>query len=99
MEYLKLASVVLGAQGLWRVLETLLQLGVQKKMKHAEIKNLQAQSHDVVINNLLKWFEKMEKRIKELEKENEEFHEIIITQRNRINDLEQHIKLQESQSK
>ena len=99
MEYIKLASVVLGAHGVWKLIETLLQLRTQKKLKKAEIRNLHTQSNDVVVNNLLQWSEKMEHRIEELEKENEEFREIITAQRKRINDLEMYIRQLESKLK
>ncbi|WP_027393174.1 hypothetical protein [Aquimarina latercula] len=88
MEYLKLASVVLGAHGLWKLAETLLQHRTQKKFKKAEINNLNVQANDVVISNLLKWSEKMEVRIDELEKNNKEMKAIIVKQRKRISDLE-----------
>lgn len=88
MEYLKLASVVLGAHGLWKLVETLLQHRTQKKLSKAEIRNLHAEADERVIGNWIQWSDKMEERIQELEKNNQEMKAIIVKQRERINDLE-----------
>ncbi|WP_025663275.1 hypothetical protein [Aquimarina megaterium] len=88
MEYLKLAGIVIGASAFWKVIEALLQYGVKKKLKKAEIRNLNAEADDKVIGNWIQWSDKMEERIDELEKDNKEMKEIIVKQRERINDLE-----------
>ncbi|WP_281989702.1 hypothetical protein [Aquimarina aggregata] len=95
MEYVNLAGIVLGSTVITEALKYFLQYRTQKKLKHAQIENLNVQANDVVISNLLKWSEKMEQRIDELEKDNlamkkdnREMKVIITKQRERINDLE-----------
>ncbi|WP_024772892.1 hypothetical protein [Aquimarina macrocephali] len=97
MEYLKLAAVVITAHGFWKAIETVLQFRTQKKLKKAETQNLTVQANDIVINNLLQWSEKMEKRIEELEKDNTEMKQVIIKQRDRINELKKYIDQLEDQ--
>ncbi len=78
-------------------IETVLQFRTQKKLKKAETQNLTVQANDIVINNLLQWSEKMEKRIEELEKDNTEMKQVIIKQRDGINELKKYIDQLEDQ--
>lgn len=92
MEYLKLAGIVIGASAFWKALETLLQHRTQKKLKNAEIRNLNAEANEKVIGNWIAWSDKMEGRIQELEKNNKEMKAVTTKQRERINDLEIYIE-------
>ena len=88
MELYKILAIVLGATGFWKLIELLLQYGVQKRLKNAEIRNLNAQANSLVIDNYKLWSENMEKRLKELESKNALMNETIIKQRDRITELE-----------
>jgi len=78
MELYKILAIVLGATGFWKLIELLLQYGVQKRLKNAEIRNLNAQANSLVIDNYKLWSENMEKRLKELESKNALMNETII---------------------
>ncbi|WP_299243022.1 hypothetical protein [uncultured Aquimarina sp.] len=88
MEYLNLAGVVIGSSVLTETVKYFLQYRTQKKLRKAEIRNLNAEADERVISNWIQWSDKMEQRIQELEKNNQEMKAIIIKQRERINDLE-----------
>ena len=88
MELYKILAIVLGATGFWKLIELLLQYGVQKRLKNAEIRNLNAQANSLVIDNYKLWSENMEKRLKELESKNALMNETIIKQRDRITELD-----------
>ncbi len=92
MEYLKLAGIFIGASAFWKAIEALLHFGVQKKLKKAEVRNLNEQANEKVIGKWIVWSEKMEARIDEVEKDNKEMKQIVISQRTRINDLEKNNK-------
>ncbi len=91
MELYKILAIVLGATGFWKLIELLLQYGVQKRLKNAEIRNLNAQANSLVIDNYKLWSENMEKRLKELESKNALMNETIIKQRDRITELEKYV--------
>ena len=93
MELYKILAIVLGATGFWKLIELLLQYGVQKRLKNAEIRNLNAQANSLVIDNYKLWSENMEKRLKELESKNALMNETIIKQRDRITELEKYVCL------
>ncbi|TSE07901.1 hypothetical protein [Aquimarina algiphila] len=92
MEYLKLAGIFIGASAFWKALEALLHFGLQKKLKKAELRNLNAETNEKVIGNWIAWSDKMEERIQGLEKNNKEMKQTITKQRERINDLEVYIE-------
>ena len=91
MELYKILAIVLGATGFWKLIELLLQYGVQKRLKNAKIRNLNAQANSLVIDNYKLWSENMEKRLKELESKNALMNETIIKQRDRITELEKYV--------
>ena len=92
MEHWKLAGVIVGASAFWKVIESVLHFGVQKRLKKAELRNLNEQANEKVIGKWIVWSEKMEARIDEVEKDNEEMKQIVISQRRRINELEKNNK-------
>lgn len=106
MTILQIFGAVLGASGVWKVVEILIQFRMQKRLKKAEINNLNAQANSLVVENYKLWTENMDRRIKELESKNvsqrkrigklesknAEMSQTIIKQRERINELEAEIK-------
>lgn len=99
MEYLKLAGIVIGASAFWKALEALLNFGLQKKLKKAELRNLNTETNEKVIGNWIAWSDKMEGRIQELEKNNKEMKKTITEQRGRINSLKIYIEELENKLK
>lgn len=91
MDILKLIAVILGATGFWKLVEILLRLRMDKKLKKAETSNLYAQANSQIVDNWVQWSQKLEQRVKELESYNTEMRQTINKQRNRINELEKHI--------
>lgn len=91
MDILKIAVVVLGATGFWKLMEVLLHYGVQHKLKKAEIKSLNVQANSLVVENWVQWSEKMEKRIQQLETKNNELVKTITKQKDRITELEKYV--------
>ncbi|WP_452223675.1 hypothetical protein [Lacinutrix chionoecetis] len=92
MDLLKILAIVLGATGFWKLVEMLLQYGMQKRLKNAEIRNLNIQANSLVIDNYKLWSENMEKRLKQLESKNTLMNKTITKQRDRITELEKYIE-------
>lgn len=88
MSLLHVFGVVLGATGFWKLIEMLLQYKVQKRLRNAEINNLNTQANSLVVENYKLWTDKMERRLKEVESKNDSMNLTIIKQRDRINILE-----------
>ncbi len=91
MDVLKILAIVLGATGFWKLIEVLLQLGMQKKLKNAEIRNLNVQANSLVVENYKLWSENMEKRLKQLESKNALMNKTITKQKDRITELEKYV--------
>lgn len=91
MDALKIVAIVLGATGFWKLIEVLLQFGMQKKLKNAEIRNLNIQANSLVVENYKLWSENMEKRLKQLESKNALMNKTITKQRDRITELEKYV--------
>jgi uncharacterized coiled-coil protein SlyX len=91
MDLLKIVAIVLGATGFWKLIEILLQYGVQKRLKNAEIRNLNVQANSLVVENYKLWSENMEKRLKQLESKNALMNKTITKQRDRITELEKYV--------
>ncbi|WP_046756647.1 hypothetical protein [Kordia jejudonensis] len=70
MNVLQIFGIVFGATGFWKLIEILLQFRVQKRLKNAEINNLNTQANSLVVENYKLWTENMDQRIKELESKN-----------------------------
>tara|TARA_R110002050_G_scaffold63730_4_gene139153 strand:+ start:5203 stop:5544 length:342 start_codon:yes stop_codon:yes gene_type:complete len=91
MDLLKIVAIVLGATGFWKLIEVLLQYGMHKKLKNAEIRNLNIQANSFVVENYKLWSENMEKRLKQLESKNALMNKTITKQRDRITELEKYV--------
>lgn len=88
MTVLQIFGIVFGATGFWKLIEVLLQFRMQKRLKSAEINNLNVQANSLVVENYKLWTENMDRRIKELENKNASMEKTIEQQRNRILKLE-----------
>ena len=99
VEMIKLMLVILGATGFWKFIELVLQYGVQKRLKKAEIRNLDVQANNLVVENWVQWSEKMEKRIVQLENKNTAMNKTITRQRERINELQKYVDQLEEEIK
>ena len=69
LEIVKLVVVIFGANGLWKLIEALLKLRLDKKQKSAETSHLYVQANSQVVENWMEWSKKLEDRIEELEKD------------------------------
>ncbi|MEO9870343.1 MAG: hypothetical protein ABJQ69_03510 [Ekhidna sp.] len=67
LEVIKLVGIILGANGLWKLIEALLQLRSGRRQKSAETSNLYVQANSQVVENWREWSKKLEDRIEELE--------------------------------
>lgn len=65
MELWKIITLILGATGFWKLLEILVRLRTDKKVKLAEAINLHAQAENQIVANWIQWSQMLEKRIKE----------------------------------
>ena len=97
MDLIKILAIVLGATGFWKLIEVLLQYGMQRRLKSAEIRNLNVQANSLVVENYKLWSENMEKRLKQLESKNTLMNRTITKQRDRITDLEKYIEQLEAE--
>ncbi len=99
IDLIKLIGIVFGATGFWKLVELLFQHRIQKQLKKAEIRNLNAQSNNQVVENWVQWSEKMEKRILQLEDKNTVMNKTITKQRERINELQRYVDQLEEEIK
>ncbi len=100
--YLKVATLVLGATGIWKVIELLIRARFDKRLRSAETKNLHVQAEGQIVGNWIQWSQHLEQRVKELEavanenrkliKKVESQSDMIESQKNRIFELEQKVK-------
>ncbi|PHN01136.1 hypothetical protein [Flavilitoribacter nigricans] len=88
METLKLITIILTSSGIWKALEVLINLRLEKRYRKATIKQLDIQGNAAIIKNWQEWSEKMEGRIRELESKNAELLQVISGQKSRIMHLE-----------
>jgi septal ring factor EnvC (AmiA/AmiB activator) len=84
MEIGKLITIILGATGFWKVLDLGLKYRTEKKLKNAELRNMNATTEKHIIENWVQWSQKLETRLKESEDLNE-------TMRKKINCLERKV--------
>lgn len=88
----KLIAVIFGSIGFWKIIEVLLKYRMEKAFKKAETSDIYAQANTKIISNWIKWSEKMEHWIKNLETENTNLKNVILQQEKQINDLEQRLQ-------
>ena len=91
MEIIKLIAVILGATGFWKLVEIIIRFRSDKKLKNAEVRNLDAQTEKQVTENWIQWSQTLEKRVKESEEHTENMQKIIETQRKKIRELERKV--------
>lgn len=95
MDFIKMCAVLFSATGFWKLIEVIFVQRNQKRIRSAEIKNLQAQTEVSVVQNWIHWSQTLEKRVKELEtvaEENKELKKQIESQRQRIVELESKVE-------
>ncbi len=91
MDIIKLIAVIFGATGFWKLIEIVLKIRTDKKLKKAETSNLYAQANSQIVENWVGWSQKLEKRVAELEGNNTKMRLTITKQRIRIGELEKHV--------
>jgi len=97
MNVYEIVAIVLGATGFWKLIELLMHYNIQRKLKKAEIRRINAQANDSIVTNWVQWSEKMEKRISQLENKNTAMSRTITKQRDRITELEKYIEQLEAE--
>ena len=65
--YWKIITLALGTTGLWKVIELLFKVRLERKLREAETKNLQVQAEGQIVGNWIQWSQHLEQRVKELE--------------------------------
>ena len=85
MDIIKMLTLVFGATGIWRLVEVLIKHKIEKKKVSAETNNIYTQANTTILGNWEQWSNKLEARVKDLERQNEQ-------QRICINDLETLVK-------
>lgn len=100
-DIVKLAGLIFGASGLWKLIELFYQSRLEKRLKTAEAKNLHAQAEGQIVGNWIQWSQHLEQRVRELEAVAEENRnltmmvktqrEMIDSQKSRISELEEKV--------
>ena len=67
MTKIELISILLGANGLWKLAELYFKNRSDKKKRFAEMTNLNAQTNNLMLENWIEWSARLENRVKELE--------------------------------
>lgn len=65
--YWQVVTLALGTTGLWKVIEILLKIRTERKVREAETKNLNVQAEGQIVGNWIQWSQHLEQRVKELE--------------------------------
>jgi N-glycosylase/DNA lyase len=65
--YWNIITIVLGATGLWKLIELLFKMRLEKRLREAETKNLNVQAEGQIVGNWIQWSQHLEQRVKELE--------------------------------
>jgi predicted RNase H-like nuclease (RuvC/YqgF family) len=99
MDIIKLIAIIFGATGFWKIIEIILNIRIDKKLKNAETSNLYAQANSQIVENWVEWSQRLEKRVGELEGNNTEMKLTITKQRKRISELEKHVVNLEERNK
>ncbi|MEQ8624488.1 MAG: hypothetical protein RJQ00_06520 [Vicingaceae bacterium] len=85
--YWKIITLALGTTGLWKVIELLFKVRLERKLREAETKNLQVQAEGQIVGNWIQWSQHLEQRVKELEavaEDNRKLMEKVESQRKMI---------------
>lgn len=85
--YWKIITLALGTTGLWKVIELLFKVRLERKLREAETKNLQVQAEGQTVGNWIQWSQHLEQRVKELEavaEDNRKLMEKVESQRKMI---------------
>ena len=98
MEAWQIILGVLGATGFWKLVEILLKLRSDRKLKSAEARNLNATTQTQIVENWVQWSHKLENRVKEFEEHTEELEKVIDKQRKRIRCLEEKVEKMEGEN-
>ena len=88
MKVTEILTLILGAAGLWKLLEVLIKLPTERFVRKAESRHFHTQSDAQIVENWVKWSEKLEERIKELEAEAGDMRQTIARQNQLIESLE-----------
>lgn len=97
METWQIILGILGATGFWKLLEILLKLRSDKKLKSAEARNLNATTQTQIVENWVQWSQKLEARVKEFEEHSGELEKIIEAQKKQIHCLERKVNKMEKE--
>ena len=113
MDYIKITGIILGAKGLWMLIDSIIKWRSDKKLKHAEARNFFAQANKEVVSSFLQLsqelkeqmqrqkerIDELEKSVEDEKKRNDELEELIskLEQRNQELDSELN-KLKNGQS-
>jgi cell shape-determining protein MreC len=63
----KLTGIILGATGLWKIVELLIQYRLDRNMRSAKLENLHVNTENQLTENWIQWSQHLEQRVKELE--------------------------------
>jgi len=106
--FMKVAGVIFGASGVWKVVELYFKARSDKRLKAAETKNLHVQAEGAIVRNWIQWSQHLESRVLELEAVAEENRKLTLmvntqtdmieAQRARISELESKVKSLEKEN-
>lgn len=63
----KLTGVILGATGLWKIVELFIQYRLDRHIRVAKLQNLHVNTENQLTDNWIQWSQHLEQRVKELE--------------------------------
>ena len=87
MEGYKIVALVIGATGFWKLLEIFVKVFSERKLKTAEVWNLQTQAEKTIMENWMQWSQTLEKRVKESDEHTRILEEIIDTLHKQVKEL------------
>lgn len=92
MNWITIVVTAVGGAGFYQLIIFLLKFQTEKKHKKAETNHLIAQSSRLIFEDWKEWSGKLEKRVDDLEKNEERMNGIIQDQRKEISELEGQVK-------
>ena len=97
----KLTGIILGATGIWKIVELFIQYRLDRHLRSAKLENLHVNTENQLTDNWIQWSQHLEQRVKELEAvsdENELLTEKIEIQRQSLILLEAKVESLEKEN-
>ncbi len=89
MDYLKITGIILGAKGLWMLIDSLIKWRGDKKLKNAEASNFFAQANKEVVGSFLQLSQELKEQMQRQKERIDELEKSVEDEKKRNDELEE----------